>query len=76
MCLFKKKKKKPAINNNKYSLGQYVKFRYRGELDPGVIYDLDLDSDGNVIYDVQVGGECPFIVRGVKEKDIIPNNRY
>ena len=45
-------------------------------LDPGVIYDMNLDDEGNVIYDVQLGGECPVIIEGVKEKDIIPNNKH
>lgn len=76
MCLFKKKKKKPVINNNKYSLGRSVQFRYRGELTPGIVYDLNLDDEGKVIYDIQVGGECPFIVRGVSEKDIIPFSKH
>lgn len=77
MCLFKKKKKKkPVINNNKYYVGQWIKFRHRGELEPGVIYDMNLDDEGDVIYDVQLGGECPVIIEGVKEKDIIPNNKH
>ena len=71
MCFFKKKKEKEKITNNKFEIGESVKFRHRDELDPGIIYDMRLDSDGNVVYDVQVGGECPVIVRNVKETSII-----
>lgn len=74
MCFFKKKKK-VVITNNKYQVGQFVSFRYKGEVCPGVIYDIKLDKDDNVIYDVQVGGECPFIVNNVEEKIIFIKNK-
>ena len=74
MC-FLKKKKKVVITNNKYHIGEFVNFRYRNEVCPGVIYDVKLDKDGNVIYDVQVGGECPFVVNDVEEKIIFIKNK-
>ena len=49
-----------------------MKFKRRGEVDPGVIYNIKLNSDGEVIYDVQIGGECPVVIRDVPEKDIFP----
>ena len=45
MCLFKKKKK-VVITGNKYHVGEFVNFRYRNEVCPGVIYDVKLDKDG------------------------------
>jgi hypothetical protein len=71
MCFFKKKRK-VTITNNKYKLFEAVKFKRRGEVDPGVIYNIKLNSDGEVIYDVQIGGECPVVIRDVPEKDIFP----
>ena len=70
MCLFRKKKAKEVIENNKFQLGEFVRFKHRGEVDPGVIYNIKKDNEGNVIYDVQIGGECPAIVYDVKEEDI------
>ena len=69
MCFFKKKKK-VSITGNKYQLGQDVRFRYRDSMCPGVIYEIKLDSNGNVIYDIQLGGECPIVVKDVKEEII------
>ncbi len=70
MCFFRKKKPKVVITNNKFEVGDFVRFRHRGEVDPGVIYEVKLDNNDEVIYDVQIGGECPVIVENVKEKDI------
>ena len=69
MCFFKKKKK-PVITGNKFQVGEFVRFKYRGEVCPGVIYEIKLDNDDKIIYDVQVGGECPFVVSDVPEEKI------
>ena len=70
MCLFKKKKKTVTFNHL-YNIGDHVKFRHRGELSPGYIYGYKLDSNNIVVYDVQIGGECPTIINNIKESDII-----
>ena len=69
MCFFKKKKK-ITITGNRFKLGQLVSFKYRDEINPGIIYQVKLDKDNKIIYDVQIGGECPAIIYDVKEEDI------
>lgn len=69
MCFFKKKKK-ITITGNRFKLGQLVSFKYRDEVNPGIIYQVKLDKDNKIIYDVQIGGECPAIIYNVKEEDI------
>lgn len=39
-------------------------------MNPGIIYDIHQNKDGEVIYDVQIGGECPAVLKDIKEKDI------
>lgn len=68
MCWFKKKKKE--ITGNKYSQGQTVRFKYRGEICPGYIYEVKLNDQGEIVYDVQIGGECPAIIENVPEDKI------
>ena len=70
MCFFKRKKKE-VITNNKFQIGEWIRFSYKGEVNPGVIYDMHLDEDGNVIYDVKIGGECPIVISNIKEEKII-----
>ena len=69
MCFFKKKKK-ITITGNRFKLGQLVSFKYRDEVNPGIIYQVKLDKDNKIIYDIQIGGECPAIIYDVKEEDI------
>ena len=69
MCFFKKKKE---VIVSKYQMGQLVRFKYKGEMAPGYIYKIDKDQEGNIIYSIQIGGECPAIIDGVKEDTIHP----
>ncbi len=68
MCFFKKKVRVQV--NGKYQLGESVRFKYRGEVCPGYIYRVYLDNNQNVVYDVQIGGECPTIIVNIKEEEI------
>lgn len=51
-------------------MNEFVRFRHRGEICPGVIYGMEQNEDGSVVYEVQIGGECPIVVNNVLEKDI------
>ena len=68
MCLFKKKKKK--IINSKFKEDDFVSFFYKGELNFGFIYNIKEDENGKILYDVQIGGECPAILKDIKEIDL------
>lgn len=71
MC-FKRKKKLPKYPENaKYQIGDFVNFRYRDELYFGYISFAHLDSKGNVLYSIQIGGQCPAFIYDYKEEDII-----
>ena len=79
MCFFRKKdkkineqkvKRKPSIDDGaKFKLGQFVHFRYREELYFGYV-DYIYTVNDSKIYDIQVGGQCPAIIRGIKEETI------
>lgn len=68
---FKKKKKiiREKIDS-KFDIGQFVHFRYRDELYFGYVIYATKDIGGNVIYDIQVGGQCPAIIKGIKEETL------
>jgi len=69
MCFWKRKKKE-VITGNLYNLGQRVTFKRREDLMIGYIYEIHKDEEGKIIYDVQVGGECPTIIKGIAEDKI------
>ena len=71
MCLFKKKKSEVILNST-YKKGQKVSFKRRDDVDPGIIFEVRKNSYGEIIYDIQIGGECPAIIKDVNEKDIFP----
>ena len=65
---FRKKEKYPE--NAKYQKGDLVNFRYKGELYFGYIDNANFDGK-NILYTIQVGGECPTLVYHNKEEDIV-----
>ena len=69
MCWFKKKKKE-LVTGNKYHIHQQVSFKYRGEITPGNIFAVKYDENKNILYDVEIGGECPAVINNIKEEDI------
>lgn len=72
MCFFKKKQKKIEITfPHKFEIGNPVRFRYRDELTFGWIYEIKKGPGGKVIYDVQVGGQCPAILKDIPEDILV-----
>ena len=70
--IFKKKNKKSAYPENaKYKFRDFVRFRHRGELHFGFIHEANVDEEGNVMYTIQMGGECPTFVYNYKEENIV-----
>jgi hypothetical protein len=78
MCFFKKKQKKllekystkksELEQNSTYKMGQFVHFRFRDELYFGYVNWIYKNASGQTVYDIQVGGQCPAIIRGITEE--------
>ncbi len=69
MGLFKKRKKPEPIIS-KYHVGDFVQFRYQESLHPGYIYSVSKNEKNEVVYDIQIGGECPAIIKNILELDV------
>ena len=70
--IFKKKPKKDLWPENaQYKFRDFVRFRHRGELHFGFIHEAQVNEEGNVIYTIQMGGECPTFVYNYKEENIV-----
>ena len=69
MWFLKKKNKYPE--QAKYQKGDYVNFRYHGDLHFGYINEAKLDKDNKVLYRIQIAGQCPSYVNDYKEENII-----
>lgn len=69
--IFKKKPRKPDWPDEaKYKPRDFVRFRHRGELHFGFVHEARVE-DGEVIYTIQMGGECPTFVYNYKEEKIV-----
>ena len=69
--IFKKKPRKPDWPEEaKYKVRDFVRFRHRGELHFGFIHEARVEN-GEVIYTIQMGGECPTFVYNYKEDQIV-----
>lgn len=62
---FKKKKR----INSKFEVNDLVFFHYNNDLKLGNIVKI-YEIDNNILYDVQIGGECPSIIKGIFENKI------
>ena len=74
MCWFFKKKEKKPTFISKYSKGDFVNFKYRDELYFGwiwAIYQKEIEGLKTIVYDIQVGGQCPMVVRNIPENKIL-----
>lgn len=70
MCLFKKKKPVEPINS-KFKVNQSARFKNRhGEIIYGRVYAIRKTKDDKILYDIQVGGECPYIKTDIPEEEV------
>ena len=63
---FKKKKK----IDSKFNTNEFVAFHMNKDLKHGVIKDIK-EVDGNILYDINVGGEAAWLAKDIKESDIL-----
>jgi hypothetical protein len=69
--IFKKKLRKPTWPEEaKYKPRDFVRFRHRGELHFGFVHEARVEN-GEVLYTIQMGGECPTFVYNYKENQIV-----
>lgn len=68
---FKKKKKEVVQVNSKFSLNDFVDFYYRDDIYFGNISNIYLAESGEVLYDIDIAGQCPATLTEIKEEKVI-----
>ena len=68
---FKKKKKVIEPINSKFKLKDFVDFYYRDDVYFGSISNVYLASNGEVLYDIDIAGQCPATLTEINEKKVI-----
>lgn len=70
------KKKPKDVINSVFHKGDFVRFQHNGEQTYGYIWEIKQKEDGSVIYDIQVGAQCPWIAPNVPEAIVKPYKIY
>ena len=71
MWPFKRKPKK--VINCLYQPGIFVRFMQRGEMCYGTIWNVKETEEGKILYDIQVGAQCPWFAEDIPEEIIKPH---
>ena len=66
----KDKKKKVEEIVGKFKKGDFVRFRYNNELTFGFVWACHKNIDDELVYTIQVGGQCPWFAEDIKEESI------
>ena len=75
MC-FKRKTKEILQINSKFKLGDYVDFYYKDDIYFGHISNIYLDSRNQVIYDIDIAGQCPSTLIEILESKVIKIHQW
>ena len=69
---FRKKKERIKVEiNSKFKLNDYVDFFHKDDIYFGHISNIYLDDNNNVIYDIDIAGQCPATLIGIKEEKVV-----
>ena len=70
MC-FRKRSKAVSYPDSKFKVNDYVDFFYKDDLYFGHISNIYLDSLGQVLYDIDIAGQCPATLSEIPESKIV-----
>lgn len=71
MCVFRKRHQEIQNISSKFHMKDYVDFHHRDDIYFGVISDIRLDANNEVIYDIDIAGQCPTTFTNIPEKIVI-----
>ena len=68
---FRKKKKITIEIISKFKLNDFVDFHYNDDIYFGKISNIYLDGSGEVLYDIDIAGQCPATLTEISENKLI-----
>ena len=72
---FRKRRKVEQKINSKFNVNDFVDFYYRDDVYFGSISNVYLASSGEVLYDIDIAGQCPATLIEIEEKNVIRIHR-
>ena len=67
----KKQCKAVSFPDSKFKLGESVDFFHKDDLYFGHISNIYLDANGDVLYDIDIAGQCPATLSEIKEEKVV-----
>ena len=71
LWLKKKESQKAKEINSKFKLKDFVDFYYKDDVYFGLISNIYLDDNNEVLYDIDIAGQCPATLSKIKEEKVI-----
>ena len=75
VMFFKKRRKVEQQINSKFKVTDFVDFYYRDDVYFGKISKVYLAPSGEVLYDIDIAGQCPATLIEIEEKNVIRIHR-
>jgi len=75
VMFFKKRRKVEQLINSKFKVNDFVDFYYRDDVYFGKISKVYLAPSGEVLYDIDIAGQCPATLIEIEEKNVIRIHR-
>lgn len=70
--MFIKKRRQISVTiESKFKRNDYVDFFYKDDLYFGHISNIYLDDKKNVIYDIDIAGQCPTTFTNISEEKLV-----
>ena len=69
--LFRKRSKAVSYPESKYMINDYVDFFHKDDIYFGHICNIYLDENKQVLYDIDIAGQCPATLTGINESKIV-----
>ena len=71
VMFFKKKKKVVEQINSKFKVNDFVDFHYKDDVYFGNISNIHLAPTNEVLYDIDIAGQCPATLENIEEEKVI-----
>ena len=70
--MYLKRRNKQIVKvDSKFAVGDYVDFYHRDDLYFGHISKIYLDANKQVLYDIDIAGQCPATLTEISEEKVI-----
>ena len=68
---FRRKKEEKTPINSIFHKNEFVDFWHRDDVYFGLVSDIKINEKNQVVYDIDIAGQCPTTFTGILESEVI-----